>query len=74
MIFFFDVKFIGISKGILISIINRIEMEADVKSIVGRESLGEINKMTPNSKVAALRKISEQMPNVPEQVFFPAIL
>jgi nucleoside-diphosphate-sugar epimerase len=38
----------------------------DLENIVGKEPLREINKMTPNSQVSALRKISEQMPNGPE--------
>jgi len=41
-------------------------MEDELESIVGKEPLREINKMTPNSKVSALRKISEEMPNGPK--------
>jgi hypothetical protein len=42
------------------------QMESDLESIVGKDPLKEIKKMSPSSKVAALRKISEQMPNGPE--------
>jgi hypothetical protein len=45
---------------------DKFNMETDLEKIVGKEPLREINKMTPNSKVSALRKISEQMPNGPE--------
>lgn len=41
-------------------------MESDLEKIFGKESLTKINKMSPGSKVAALRKISEQMPKGPE--------
>ena len=37
-----------------------------MESIIGEEHMKEIRKMTPNGKVSALRKISEQMPNGPE--------
>lgn len=37
-----------------------------MESIIGEEHLREINKMTPNSKVSALRRISEQMSDGPE--------
>lgn len=43
-------------------------IETDLENIVGNEPLREINKMTPSSKVSALRKISEQMPVGPELV------
>ena len=36
---------------------------AGIEEIVGRDQFLEINKMSPNSKIAALRKISDQIPN-----------